>query len=415
MKYFLDTEFIEGWKKPISWLPTIGNFNKKYHSIQLISIGIVAEDGREYYAISKDFNLKEAWNRNDIDPNHKRNYKQKDNYWIRENVLKPIFEEMRKEYMKHEYVTYLNSDYKNFNYSNFKALLFKYGKTNKQIAEEIKHFCDASKNIHPSNEFFYGDLKNVDFYAYYADYDWVVFCSLFGTMMDLPKGFPMYCKDLKQMLDEKVFDFCANEIQSTSFKSALKRIKIHKNYPKQENEHNALDDAKWNYKLFSFIKNKNMSEEMAPYGKREKTSYSLKELNDLSTDELFGLIEQWGEDRNFYGEGGATPLGQFAKLISEAGELADNLAKGKDVRDDIGDMAVVMVAIARLKRTNMRECLAQAYFDIKDRKGTWVNGTFVKENKKDPVPYDMSKAEEIIQKFTDEPLKYKLGFEGEKE
>jgi hypothetical protein len=25
------------------------------------------------------------------------------------------------------------------------------------------------------------------------------------------------------------------------------------NYPKQENEHNALDDAKWNFKLFQFL------------------------------------------------------------------------------------------------------------------------------------------------------------------
>jgi len=42
------------------------------------------------------------------------------------------------------------------------------------------------------------------FYAYYADYDWVVFAQLFGKMKDLPKGFPMYCKDLKQSLDEKM-------------------------------------------------------------------------------------------------------------------------------------------------------------------------------------------------------------------
>ena len=34
-------------------------------TIDLISIGIVSSDGSEYYAISKDFNLKEAWNRVD--------------------------------------------------------------------------------------------------------------------------------------------------------------------------------------------------------------------------------------------------------------------------------------------------------------------------------------------------------------
>ncbi len=58
MKYFYDCEFLEGTQK--TWtgvsLPTI----------DLISIGIVSEDDRKYYAISKDFNLKEAWNRYDL-------------------------------------------------------------------------------------------------------------------------------------------------------------------------------------------------------------------------------------------------------------------------------------------------------------------------------------------------------------
>ena len=39
---------------------------KPNSTIQPISVGIVAEDGREYYAISKEFNLKEAWNRYDL-------------------------------------------------------------------------------------------------------------------------------------------------------------------------------------------------------------------------------------------------------------------------------------------------------------------------------------------------------------
>ena len=55
MKYFLDTEFLEGAQK--KW------FEQTKPTIDLISIGIVCEDGREYYAISKDFNLKEARNR----------------------------------------------------------------------------------------------------------------------------------------------------------------------------------------------------------------------------------------------------------------------------------------------------------------------------------------------------------------
>ena len=52
MKYFLDTEFHES-KKPVKML---GITLKEVRTIDLISIGIVCEDGREYYAISKDFN-----------------------------------------------------------------------------------------------------------------------------------------------------------------------------------------------------------------------------------------------------------------------------------------------------------------------------------------------------------------------
>jgi hypothetical protein len=59
MNYYLDTEFIEGQQSLRLSVPT-----KSLPTIDLISIGIVSQDGREYYAVSKDFNLKEAWNRN---------------------------------------------------------------------------------------------------------------------------------------------------------------------------------------------------------------------------------------------------------------------------------------------------------------------------------------------------------------
>ena len=62
-----------------------------------------------------------------------------------------------------------------------------------------------------------------EFWGYYADYDWVVLCQLFGRMIDLPKGWPMYCRDLKQLLDERG----------------------NPRFPKQLDEHNALADARW--------------------------------------------------------------------------------------------------------------------------------------------------------------------------
>lgn len=94
-----------------------------------------------------------------------------------------------------------------------------------------------------------------------------------------------------------------------------------------------------------------------------------------------GKIAQWHHDRNLIE--GANNQSQFMKLISEAGELATNLAKGKDCRDDIGDMMVVLINIAERNGYSIEECLAQAYNDIKDRKGKMVNGTFVKDTDAD--------------------------------
>ena len=97
MKYFLDTEFLEGTQKSF--------FGKTKPTIDLISIGIVSEDGREYYAISKDFNLKEVWNRWDGEYYEQTAYEKyhqfpmKKKYWIRENILKPIWSEIVNDHL----------------------------------------------------------------------------------------------------------------------------------------------------------------------------------------------------------------------------------------------------------------------------------------------------------------------------
>lgn len=74
-------------------------------------------------------------------------------------------------------------------------------------------------------------------------------------MIDLPEGFPMYCKDLKQMLDTKLMN--TDEWLGVAFKGDLNerlgKIQGLIKYPKQENEHNALADAKWNKELDNFL------------------------------------------------------------------------------------------------------------------------------------------------------------------
>ena len=88
-------------------------------------------------------------------------------------------------------------------------------------------------------------------------------------------------------------------------------------------------------------------------------------------------IKRWHHDRNLID--GSDDKSQFAKLIQEAGELSDNICKGRDVRDDIGDMIVVLINIAERNNVTLTECCEIAYNDIKDRKGQMIDGVFVKE------------------------------------
>ena len=93
--------------------------------------------------------------------------------------------------------------------------------------------------------------------------------------------------------------------------------------------------------------------------------------------DLINKVAQWHHDRNLIE--GATDKDQYCKLIQEAGELSDSICKGKDVKDDIGDMIVVLINIAERNNVTIEECLENAWDDIKDRKGRMIDGIFVKE------------------------------------
>lgn len=157
----------------------------------------------------------------------------------------------------------------------------------------------------------------------------------------------------------------------------------------------------------------------------------------MNLNELISKIEQWAEDRNIIK--GSKPIDQAMKLFSEFGELADNVGKGRDCRDDIGDCAVVIIIISKQLGINvldykvylgkpknikdeiawlgygitselctdaetgefdpdlrcefhrlgliaeyfgytLEECLTIAYEDIRHRKGILANGVFIKES-----------------------------------
>lgn len=95
--------------------------------------------------------------------------------------------------------------------------------------------------------------------------------------------------------------------------------------------------------------------------------------------DLLNKCSQWSVDREIIANGNKET--QCLKLVSEIGELADNIAKGRDVYDDIGDCLVVLNNLALMHDTTLEQCLAYAYNDIKDRKG-YMNekGVFIKES-----------------------------------
>lgn len=117
-RFYLDTEFIE----------------RGYARIELISIGIVSENGSEFYEVAAD-----GWKAGPGD-------------WVWSNVI-----------------PFLGSGPR---------------ASRDLIAQKILAFVGN---------------KKPEFWGYYADYDWVLLCQLFGTMMDLPKGWPMFCRDVKQL------------------------------------------------------------------------------------------------------------------------------------------------------------------------------------------------------------------------
>jgi hypothetical protein len=157
MRWFIDTEF---------------NDRPNDGKIDLISIGMVREDGKSFYAESCEFNPHLC------------------NPWVQQNVLC--------------------------------HLEFNHAVTKVKIRDGIKR---AIKE----------DGEPPEFWGYFADYDWVLFCSLFGGMLCLPKGWPQLCFDVRQ------------EMQRVGYRKA----DLPKADPSQA--HNALYDAQWTRAVWQWL------------------------------------------------------------------------------------------------------------------------------------------------------------------
>jgi hypothetical protein len=236
MKFFLDTEFHEYTKV----ITDEFGCEHKVDTIELISLGLVREHGPEgsivgIELISKEFDMKAAW----------------DNEWLRKNVLIPIYKKILWNYSPN--ATFNDED---IEFERVQEVIEANGLTREEIKERILKFVDArpyDKVItHKDGKKSFG-RTTPEFWAYYADYDWVVFCWIFGRMIDLPDDFPMYCGDLKQFLDGSIAFNKQIQIGTNKFKKAIEKFKAHPGYPENHGTHLAYEDAIWNLKLYNFV------------------------------------------------------------------------------------------------------------------------------------------------------------------
>ncbi|WP_433079186.1 polyadenylate-specific 3'-exoribonuclease AS [Dactylosporangium sp. CA-052675] len=129
-RYFYDCEFIEDGKL-----------------IDLVSIGVVDEHGREYYAVSTEFDDSRAVS------------------WVRRNVLDKLPSPADKAWRSRE-----------------------------RIREELLDFLTEPLKS--------GDADEIELWAWYAAYDHVALAQLWGSMPALPREIPRFTKDLRQLWDD---------------------------------------------------------------------------------------------------------------------------------------------------------------------------------------------------------------------
>jgi hypothetical protein len=127
VRFFYDTEFIEDGR-----------------TIELISIGVVAEDGREYYAVSTEFDPERAGS------------------WVRANVLPKLPPPA--------------------------SALWR---PRSRIRADLEEFLGVTGS------------EPIELWAWVAAYDHVALCQLWGTMPALPKAIPRFTRELRQLWEDR--------------------------------------------------------------------------------------------------------------------------------------------------------------------------------------------------------------------
>jgi hypothetical protein len=125
VRFFYDCEFIEDGR-----------------TIDLVSIGVVGEDGREFYAVSTEFDPTRA------------------GPWVRSNVLPKL-------------PSHANPAWR----------------SRSRIRTDLLRFLTAADG-------------EVELWAWIAAYDHVAICQLWGAMPDLPRALPRFTRELRQRWED---------------------------------------------------------------------------------------------------------------------------------------------------------------------------------------------------------------------
>jgi len=129
-RYFYDCEFVEDGRV-----------------IDLVSIGVVDEAGREFYAVSTEFDGSRALP------------------WVRRHVLDKLPSPGEPAW-----------------------------RSRAQIRDELYEFLVAPLRDRPG--------ERMELWAWFAAYDHVALVQLWGPMPDLPRAIPRFTKDLRQLWDD---------------------------------------------------------------------------------------------------------------------------------------------------------------------------------------------------------------------
>ncbi|MEO3775630.1 polyadenylate-specific 3'-exoribonuclease AS [Micromonospora sp. B11E3] len=130
-RYFYDCEFVEDGR-----------------TVDLVSIGVVDENGREFYAVSTEFDDSRAVP------------------WVRRNVLDKLPSPADRSWRSRE-----------------------------RIRDDLYEFLVEPIRGRPDEE--------LELWAWYAAYDHVVLAQLWGAMPALPREIPRFTKELRQLWDDR--------------------------------------------------------------------------------------------------------------------------------------------------------------------------------------------------------------------